>query len=155
MPPDEYAPTTRGTLKLKGVKDSKVDKKKKKKKKAEDTEGPSRETELPATPQGGEGALDNEGARQGSEARDGEDKDAMVGTGKTEAEIRHEEMRKKRLDERLKREGVKTHKERVEELNKYLSNLSEHHDMPKSDLAKTAYNGQPTASNTLQDSRTN
>lgn len=33
------------------------------------------------------------------------------------------------LDERLKREGVKTHKERVEELNKYLSTLSEHHDM--------------------------
>lgn len=31
--------------------------------------------------------------------------------------------------ERLKREGVKTHKERVEELNKYLSRLSEHHDM--------------------------
>jgi hypothetical protein len=97
MPPDEYAPTTRGTLKLKGVKDSKVDKKKKKKKKAEDTEGPSRETELPATPQGGEGAPDNEGARQGSEARDGEDKDAIVGSGKTEAEIRHEEMRKKRV----------------------------------------------------------
>ena len=34
-----------------------------------------------------------------------------------------------KLDDRLKREGVKTHKERVEELNKYLSNLSEHHDM--------------------------
>lgn len=33
------------------------------------------------------------------------------------------------LDERLKREGFKTHKERVEELNRYLSNLSEHHDM--------------------------
>lgn len=33
------------------------------------------------------------------------------------------------LQERLKREGVKTHKERVEELNKYLSRLSEHHDM--------------------------
>jgi len=33
------------------------------------------------------------------------------------------------LDERLKREGIKTHKERVEELNRYLSNLSEHHDM--------------------------
>lgn len=33
------------------------------------------------------------------------------------------------LLERVKREGVKTHKERVEELNKYLSNLSEHHDM--------------------------
>lgn len=35
------------------------------------------------------------------------------------------------LDDRLKREGVKTHKERVEELNKYLSGLSEHHDMPR------------------------
>lgn len=33
------------------------------------------------------------------------------------------------LQERLQREGVKTHKERVEELNKYLSRLSEHHDM--------------------------
>jgi FAM32A len=97
MPPDEYASTTRGTLKLKGVKDSKVDKKKKKKKKAEDTEGPARETELSAAPQGGEGALDNEGARQSSEARDGEDKDAIVGAGKTEAEIRHEDMRKKRV----------------------------------------------------------
>ncbi|KAE8373257.1 hypothetical protein BDV26DRAFT_272419 [Aspergillus bertholletiae] len=51
--------------------------------------------------------------------------------GKTEAERKYEEVRKKRLQERLKRDGVKTHKERVEELNKYLSRLSEHHDMPK------------------------
>lgn len=28
-------------------------------------------------------------------------------------------------------ELLKTHKERVEELNTYLSKLSEHHDMPK------------------------
>ena len=53
------------------------------------------------------------------------------GVQKTEAEKRHDEMRRKRLDERLRREGVKTHKERVEELNRYLSGLSEHHDMPK------------------------
>lgn len=33
------------------------------------------------------------------------------------------------LDERLQKTGMKTHKQRVEELNKYLSNLSEHHDM--------------------------
>jgi hypothetical protein len=33
------------------------------------------------------------------------------------------------LNDRLQKEGVKTHKERVEELNKYLSKLSEHHDM--------------------------
>ena len=53
------------------------------------------------------------------------------GRKKTEAEKRHEEYRRKRLEEKLKREGVKTHKEKVEELNKYLSGLSEHHDMPK------------------------
>jgi len=35
------------------------------------------------------------------------------------------------LQDRLAKEGVKTHKQRVEELNKYLSNLSEHHDMPR------------------------
>jgi len=33
------------------------------------------------------------------------------------------------MDERLKKDGIKSHKERVEEFNKYLSNLSEHHDM--------------------------
>ena len=53
------------------------------------------------------------------------------GRKKTEAEKKHEEYRRKRLEEKLKREGVKTHKEKVEELNKYLSGLSEHHDMPK------------------------
>lgn len=50
---------------------------------------------------------------------------------KTETERRHEEMKKRRLNDRLRREGAKTHKERVEELNKYLSGLSEHHDMPR------------------------
>lgn len=46
------------------------------------------------------------------------------------------------LDERLKKMGVKTHKERVEELNKYLSTLSEHHDMyvPQNFLV-SAYHG--------------
>jgi protein FAM32A len=51
------------------------------------------------------------------------------GRFKTEAEKRFDEQRKKRLLERVKREGVKTHKERVEELNRYLSRQSEHHDM--------------------------
>jgi protein FAM32A len=51
------------------------------------------------------------------------------GLFKTEAEKRFDEQRKKRLLERVKREGVKTHKERVEELNRYLSRQSEHHDM--------------------------
>ena len=33
------------------------------------------------------------------------------------------------LDDRLLKEGIKSHKERVEEFNKYLANMSEHHDM--------------------------
>lgn len=49
--------------------------------------------------------------------------------GKTEAERRFEERRQKMLDKRMQKEGVKTHKERVEEYNKYLASLSEHHDM--------------------------
>jgi len=48
---------------------------------------------------------------------------------KTEAQIRFEENRRRRLEEKLEKEGGKTHKERVEELNKYLSKLSEHNDM--------------------------
>lgn len=62
-----------------------------------------------------------------ADAEQGDDGDAR----KTEAERRWEEQRRRRLEERLRREGVKTHKERVEELNRYLSGLSEHHDMPK------------------------
>jgi len=63
---------------------------------------------------------------------------------KTPAERRHEETRRKRLQDRLHRDAsgtgtggtggggsFKTHKQRVEELNRYLSRLSEHHDMPR------------------------
>ncbi|KAM0406658.1 hypothetical protein ACHAPD_012305, partial [Fusarium lateritium] len=55
---------------------------------------------------------------------------------KTEAQKRHEEIKKKRLLQLAESSGsrpelLKTHKERVEELNTYLSKLSEHHDMPR------------------------
>lgn len=127
-----------GKLKLKGVKDSKITKRKKNKpskddKPAEDVEDNSvmlrkladedreMESEDKMTEQEGAGSL----------AKD-EDRDGDLGsTVKTEAERRYEEQRKKRLYDRLKREGIKTHKQRVEELNRYLSGLSEHHDMPR------------------------
>ena len=51
--------------------------------------------------------------------------------GKTAAQLSHDAARRRRLDERLRREGGRTHKQRVEELNRYLSGLSEHHDMPR------------------------
>ncbi|KAJ8105783.1 hypothetical protein OPT61_g9971 [Boeremia exigua] len=123
--PSDYT-TTGGGLKLKGAG---VDKKKKKKrpKSTEDGESSAKDIEKRApntedvkspgrslSPDAAEQAIKESGGRK-----------------KTEAEKRHEEYRRKRLEEKLKREGVKTHKEKVEELNKYLSGLSEHHDMPK------------------------
>ncbi|KAJ5204593.1 uncharacterized protein N7498_005472 [Penicillium cinerascens] len=117
MAPDEYSTGGGGKLKLKGgkVSDGRVEKKKKKslkkKEKAEQDQPPREEPdEGTKSPQ--------EDAPEGSAA-------------KTEAERKYEEIRRKRLHERLQKEGIKTHKERVEELNKYLSRLSEHHDMPK------------------------
>ncbi|GKZ69307.1 hypothetical protein AnigIFM50267_004502 [Aspergillus niger] len=131
MAPSEYStPGGGGKLKLKGSKTSngRIEKKKKKSSKkgnAEENEQQKQQeqqqlttTTTSATASGAE-----------EEPRANEHESSSAGAGKTEAERKYEEMRKKRLQERLKREGVKTHKERVEELNKYLSRLSEHHDM--------------------------
>lgn len=135
MPNSDYV-SSGGGLKLKGVKDGGVKKSKKKKVKKIDAGGD------------GDGSL----VPQKVEKVDAEVSEEEVAhpvtttqTAKTEAERKHEEMRRKRvsirleshderltqsqLEERLKREGTKTHKERVEEFNKYLSTLSEHHDM--------------------------
>ena len=155
MPGDEYSAISGGgKLKLKGskVKDGRVDKTKKKKKKAE-SEGATAETRAKSA----EAEAEKEEARDRlSDAIDSKKLDDELSDSgekrvvfKTEAERKHEEQRKKRvcpfliypekyrekrsnrqqLNDRLRREGVKTHKERVEELNRYLSTLSEHHDM--------------------------
>lgn len=125
MPSSDYTAAS-GALKLKG---SGVDKKKKKKKPkpTESTsenatastdvtisKSPSETPQRSMSPTEAEQELRQAGGRQ-----------------KTEAELRYEEARRKRLEEKIRKEGVKTHKEKVEELNKYLSGLSEHHDMPK------------------------
>ena len=137
MPSEDYAPVSSGALRLKGVNpSSKIHKHKKKRlkssagagasashedesNKTEDQMSHQRESE--SSPQQAQTDLSNQG-------KPTEEPEALR-QGKTEAELRHEERRRRRLDERLKREGIKTHKERVEELNRYLSNLSEHHDM--------------------------
>ncbi|EXJ83109.1 hypothetical protein A1O1_06728 [Capronia coronata CBS 617.96] len=146
MAPGEYASVGSGKLKLKGVKDSKVDKKKKKKSKPKDeTEGSNGEKGTFHDNSVMLKNLQDEDAEFAKEERPrigldegkevgpatGSDGDEATTIVKTEAERRYEEQRRKRLEERLKREGIKTHKERVEELNRYLSSLSEHHDMPR------------------------
>ncbi|KAL2677007.1 hypothetical protein Neosp_010774 [[Neocosmospora] mangrovei] len=113
-----------GALKLKG---SKVHKKKKKRDKKTDLE-----KNLDVGKR--EGPDPDKKKEADDEPRDEEDDRPAV--QKTEAEKRHDEIKKKRLLQLAESSGsrpelLKTHKERVEELNTYLSRLSEHHDMPR------------------------
>jgi protein FAM32A len=50
---------------------------------------------------------------------------------RTAAEKRHDEKMAAREKERVAKMAAKTHRERVNEFNAYLQNLSEHHDIPK------------------------
>ncbi|KAI4132325.1 MAG: hypothetical protein LQ347_002632 [Umbilicaria vellea] len=136
MGSDDYtAAPIGGSLKLKGVKDAGISKHKKKRNrpKPENEFGSETKADGKSTGQGNVTGVERSPQERVEEASGGEEKvdleEDTPGQGKTEAERRHEQARRKRLDERFKREGLKTHKERVEELNRYLSNLSEHHDM--------------------------
>lgn len=128
-----------GKLKLKGVNDSRIDKKKKKKKPTLATEDAAEDNsviikmleeedeQITKKDRRKMGVVDGQDVMPGA----GEEDEVVAKNLKTESERRYDEQRRKRLEDRLKKEGVKTHKQRVEELNRYLSGLSEHHDMPK------------------------
>ncbi|KAF2858440.1 DUF1754-domain-containing protein [Piedraia hortae CBS 480.64] len=113
----------KGGLKLKGSGIVKKKEKKKEKKKP----SKANEIEKTNTSNGGE----EEGLETPEQEKDLEKNDdtTALHRRKTEAELRFEEFRRKRLKEQVRE--AKTHKQRVEELNKYLERLSEHHDMPR------------------------
>ena len=50
---------------------------------------------------------------------------------RTAAEKRYDEKMAKRERERVAKAAIKSHRERVNEFNTYLQNLSEHHDIPR------------------------
>ncbi|KAK9474333.1 DUF1754-domain-containing protein [Dipodascopsis tothii] len=50
---------------------------------------------------------------------------------RTPAQRRHDEIQRKRMEKNLEHRAAKSHRERIEEYNKHLSSLSEHHDMPR------------------------
>lgn len=167
MPSADYGNAVGGGLKLKRAKDAGVKKKKKEKrsKTADAGDGDKAQQSalqkaLAEEDKGDDEAAGSQvaGTHEKDRASDATDHSDHKGSGdhkdygKTEAQKRQEELRRKRvsgrlmppqilidlvsdlraqLEERLKKEGIKTHKERVEELNKYLSGLSEHHDMPR------------------------
>ncbi|USP78416.1 hypothetical protein yc1106_05690 [Curvularia clavata] len=135
MPSSDYATAAGGALKLKGAG---IDKKKKKKKAKPTTDSAQTANEA-STDVVKRSGTDDDALKSASHtparslSPETAERSIREGGGrqKTEAERRHDEMRRKRLEEKMRKEGVKTHKEKVEELNKYLSGLSEHHDMPK------------------------
>ncbi|KAI0810471.1 hypothetical protein GGR55DRAFT_643969 [Xylaria sp. FL0064] len=138
MPADDYlsAPAG-GALKLKGAKVQKAKKKKKSKSQNEDKGKSAKLERSLSTTTGAETRLEEPDDVQGAKGAvtPGHESEPEL-EYKTEAERRHEEAMKKKMqrmleDPTLASEIRKTHKERVESLNTYLSKLSEHHDMPK------------------------
>ncbi|KAI1259340.1 hypothetical protein F5Y18DRAFT_433380 [Xylariaceae sp. FL1019] len=131
MPADDYVASGGGALRLKGAKVQKVKKKESKSKSKSKDKGKAAilESSLSASKQT---AKSDKQEAADDVARESADE----GEYKTEAERRHDEANRKKMqrmleDPALASEIRKTHKERVEGLNTYLSKLSEHHDMPK------------------------
>uniref|UniRef100_A0A061R2H3 Protein FAM32A n=1 Tax=Tetraselmis sp. GSL018 TaxID=582737 RepID=A0A061R2H3_9CHLO len=50
---------------------------------------------------------------------------------RTEAEKKHDEMLAKREEELIRKMAEKSHKDKIKEMNDYLSKLSEHYDIPR------------------------
>jgi protein FAM32A len=144
MANDEYF-STGGALKLKGAKVTKPKKKKKPKQPdpvdepsashdshkdpVDSQEAPVADLQAPKSPN----ALNDTST---SHLRDEEDllraeieQEKMYGRFLTDAERKHQETRRRRLLEQAKTQPVKTHREKVEELNKKLSRQPEHNDM--------------------------
>ncbi|KAJ3374727.1 hypothetical protein GGF31_006624 [Allomyces arbusculus] len=117
---DLYGDVIKGGLKLKGpklttVSDGKIKKKKKKDKKEKSADRKESSSSAPKT----------------EERSSSRPTTPVVVATKTAAEIAFEEAQRKRQRERIAKMAAKSHKEKVDEFNKYLESLSEHHDIPK------------------------
>ncbi|CAG9461476.1 unnamed protein product [Pedinophyceae sp. YPF-701] len=107
-----------GKLKLKGVEEKR---KKKKKSKSKDKE---KQQVLKEELEGAEA----KGGSRGESDGGGDEVDT-----RTEAEKRYDAYMRKRELELLRKNALKTTKEKVNEFNEKLAALSEHHDIPKVD----------------------
>jgi protein FAM32A len=105
---------TGGKLTFKGGVVPAVRKKKKKGKKAKNVEGSGGEDLLPI--------VDKEQSPADP---------AVQEDTRTEAEKRRDAHMAKYEKERAKKAASKSHREKIQEMNKYLEGLSEHHDIPK------------------------
>nr|CAG4638909.1 EOG090X0P1V [Cyclestheria hislopi] len=106
----EYEMAVKGALKLKGVADKSIKKKKKNKNK--------------------ETANVHEEAKT-KEKTETQTKQSGVVIQKTKAQLKFEQMKEEQAKKRIMEKAMKTHKQRVEEFNRHLDNLTEHFDIPK------------------------
>lgn len=150
-PSSSYGYKPGGSLKFKGQSESETGKKHKKKKKSSTSTSSSSSFKE---------QIAREALRQ-EEREHGADKERSGSSGRkmTDAELRFEEVQRRRVSvvscrrwmglcailimpssfmpfpsqrqEKIRKEASKTHKEKVSEFNRYLENLSEHHDIPK------------------------
>ncbi|XP_042048049.1 protein FAM32A-like isoform X1 [Salvia splendens] len=124
-----------GKLKLKGkaldVKAGGVKKKKKKQKKQHDQMSEAVESESSAS-ENAEMASDLE--KQESAEPDKstvDDRSASWDSNLTQAERRYMEQRERIDRHKLAKTSNKSHRDRIEDFNQYLANMSEHYDIPK------------------------
>ncbi|SAM83966.1 uncharacterized protein UBRO_06293 [Ustilago bromivora] len=132
--PSAYAFKPGGSLKLKGD-DGKKDKNRKKKVKSSLSE----EVKHASTSSASHSS--SKAKAKSPEAEEAEEKDPQdlaesssttpSGRKMTEAERKFEEVRRKRMQQRIAKEARTSHKEKVDAFNVYLGSLSEHHDIPK------------------------
>eukprot|EP00036_Acanthoecidae_sp_10tr_P009359 CAMPEP_0182925926 /NCGR_PEP_ID=MMETSP0105_2-20130417/10736_1 /TAXON_ID=81532 ORGANISM="Acanthoeca-like sp., Strain 10tr" /NCGR_SAMPLE_ID=MMETSP0105_2 /ASSEMBLY_ACC=CAM_ASM_000205 /LENGTH=122 /DNA_ID=CAMNT_0025063797 /DNA_START=48 /DNA_END=413 /DNA_ORIENTATION=- len=117
---DDYA-AMKGGLKLKGLKISKKKAKKEKKRREK-----AMEAALEAAGVAAAAAKDKDKKKEMGTALTAEYEDT-----RTEAQKKFDEVQKQREIEKIQKAASKTHKEKVDEMNEYLSKLSEHYDIPK------------------------
>ncbi|PON32208.1 7-dehydrocholesterol reductase-like protein [Parasponia andersonii] len=124
-----------GKLKLKGkALDVKAGgmKKKKKHKKLQDQKSLITEDDLPA---GGSTEVtispEDDEINDGSSKLSEEGKTAPYDEHLTSAEKRYIEQRERIDNHRLKKTANKSHRDRIQDFNQYLANMSEHYDIPK------------------------
>jgi len=114
MSDDPYASAAGGSLKLKSSL-----KKKKKKSKKETKERIERHL--------------REESRSSplTKVNDSDSDDDQPRDNRTAAQRKYDEVQKQRQLDRVMKKAEKTHKERVEDFNRHLDELSEHYDIPK------------------------
>lgn len=132
-----FANVVPGKLKLKGkaldVKNGGVKKKKKTKRTDERylLLQQEQEQQLKLLEGGWDQDVADEEVGEGKEGGSGEQQLAILEDHRTPAEKVYDEQRAKLEARRLAKVGSKSHRQKVEEFNQYLANLSEHYDIPK------------------------